>query len=479
MSCSRFFCPNMKFFALDTNFINSIKNKGLKSYKKLTDVLKRRPMGSFLTVLGMLLVIMILGKVLQQTKVESVKELSVKSVSVFSIGDSPKATFQAKIEKSGVIKLIAQAPGVVQGINVTEGDAVYKGQQIVSLSSNYQGGNAGSVQRQIAQTQYQNVLDTYDTQKDLIQKQKDTATTSDDNAGKLRDISRKSIDETNSLINANQAALDQLRQNPNPSLVEQQTINQLQGGINQLREAVRGIDYSSSNDNPPAKLSSMQKDIALKQLDIQQKGLYASKEISGLQLSLAYISEATMYPASPFSGKVERVYVHIGQLVSPGTVIATITSTDVKATAVLTVPAKVAGVLSQGLPSEIKMNDKKIALTPYYVSSQATDGQLFSAFYDIPDAYQNDFSDGDYIDINVPINSVKTTATDPLVPIDAVYQTQDQAFVLVAENKKAVTKTVKIGQIYGSYIEVLTGLSSGDQIILDRNVIAGDSIKVY
>ena len=219
--------------------------------------------------------------------------------------------------------------------------------------------------------------------------------------------------------------------------------------------------------------------MTLKQLDIQAKGLDASKEISRLQLSLAYIGEATMYPASPFSGTVERVYVHIGQMVSPGTVIATISSNDIKATAVVTVPAKVAGVLSQGLPSEIKINDKKIALTPYYVSSQATDGQLFSVFYDIPDVYQKEFSDGEYININVPINNVKTTATDPLLPIDAVYQTQNQAFVLVAENNKAVTKTVKIGQIYGSYIEVLTGLGSGDQVILDRNVIAGDSIRVY
>ncbi|HEX8932490.1 MAG TPA: biotin/lipoyl-binding protein, partial [Patescibacteria group bacterium] len=431
----------------------------------------------------------IIGNVLQKAKVETTKELPVKPVTIYSIGEAPHASFQAKIEKSGVVKIIAQASGIVQSVNVTQGDAVYKGQQIIFLASNYQGGNAASVQRQIAQTQYQNVLDTFDNQKDLLNKQRDLANTTDDNAGKLRDISHQSLGETNSLVSANQSVLDQMNQNlqtlisansndPN-ILTLKGSINQLQNGINQLREAARSIDYSSSNDNAPAKLSDMQKDLTLKQLDIQDKGLDMSRELSSLQLSLSYINEATMYPATPFSGTVERVYVYPGQAVTPGTVLAVISSKDVKATAVLTVPGKIADILTQGQPSEIEVGNKKIALTPYYISSQATDGQLFSVFYDLPEDYQKDFSDGQYIDISVPINSVKTTASDPLLPIDAVYQTQDQAFVLVDEKGTAVTRIVKIGQIYGSFIEVLSGLKLSDQVILDRNVIAGDKVTIH
>lgn len=476
-------------------FINSSKHlqkniiaASKKFYSKGTAFIKKRPLISFLFVLGLLLIVLITGQLFQKRTIDSVAKQQVKSVTIFSLGEAPKATFQAKIEKSGVVKIIAQTGGVVQKISVQEGTKVWKGQQLISLASNYQGGNAGSVQRQIAQKQYQNVLDTFEQQKDVIQKQKDSVNISAENAEKMREISRKSIDETNALINANQTQLDQMKQsldtlittNPNdPSIPTLQSgINQLQGGINQLRQAGRSVDYSSSNDNPPAKLENLQKDIAIKQLEVQEKGLELHKEVTRLQVSLAYINESLMYPASPFSGIVERVYVKQGQLVSPGTLLATVTATAVSATAILNVPEKIAKIIMQGEPSELLINDKKVAVVPYYVSSQATEGQLYSVFYDVPEGYQSDVADGEYVAIRVPVNPITVIPTDPFVPIDAVYQTQDQAFLLVEKNGKAQSKIVKLGNVYGSYVEVLSGVGSGDQIILDRNVIAGDRVKV-
>lgn len=298
---------------------------------------------------------------------------------------------------------------------------------------------------------------------------------SDENADKMREIARRSIDDTNSLINANQAVLDQLRQSPTP---DQATINQLQGGINQLREGVRTVDYTSSNDNAPAKLSDLQKDLTLKQLDLQEKGLELSKEVTRLQLSLAYISEATMYPASPFNGTVERVYARVGELVNPGALLATVTATKIQTIAVLVVPQNIAKIIMKGEPSELVLGNRKVAITPYYVSSQATDGQLYTVFYEIPEEYQDEITDGEFVMINVPVNPVDVTAVDPFIPVDAVYQSQDKAFVIIAENGKAVTKEVQLGNVYGSYVEALAGLSSGDHIILDRTVIAGEKVKI-
>src|SRR5437773_2548718 len=128
-------------------------------------------------------------------------------------------------------------------------------QMVGSLSSNYQGGNAASVQRQIAQTQYQNVLDTFDQQKNLIQKQRNVATTTDENSQKMRDITRISAEETDHLIHADQAQLDQMKaqldvlQSSGASADSiatlQGSINQLQGGINQLNASGRTIGYQS------------------------------------------------------------------------------------------------------------------------------------------------------------------------------------------------------------------------------------------
>jgi RND family efflux transporter MFP subunit len=469
-----------RFNALRSRVVSSSK----KSYNKASAFVKSRPFASLLIAFGLLLVVLVAGKVFGQPPAEQAKTPAAKSVSVYGIGSAPKATFQAKIEKSGVVKVMAQSAGIVQYISAKEGEQVGQGQQLVSLSSNYQGGNASSVQRQIAQTQYQNAEDTFGLQTDLIQKQRDVATTSAENEGKLREVSRNSLGDTNAQIDRTQDMIDQMNsQLPNMPADEQgelqAQISQAQSGLDQLRAAQRTADYTSSNDNPPAKLANLQKDISLKQLDVQEKAQSLSKEVSRLQLSLAYVNEATMYPASPFAGTVERIYVKQGEQVSPGTVLASVTSSEVKATAILNVPENVATLLASGEPSELIIGKKKVAITPYHVSTQATDGQMYSVLYDIPEDYQKALSDGEYVSISVPVSKPKTTSTDPFIPIDAVYQSQESAFVLVVNNGKAETRKVKLGKVFGSFVEILSGIRSGDQVIIDRNVVAGDKITVH
>lgn len=469
-----------RFSALRERVTSSSKN----SYNKASVFVKRRPLASIAIAFGLLLLVLIAGKTLGQAPAEQPKQPATKAVTVYGIGDTPKATFQAKIEKSGVVQVMAQAGGIVQYISAKEGEKVGDGQQLISLSSNYQGGNAAGVQRQIAQTQYQNVLDTFGLQTDLLNKQRDVATTSAENEGRLRQVSRDSLGDTDAQIDRTQDMIDQMNSQLSNVPADEQAalqgqISQAQSGLDQLRSAKRQTDYSSSNDNPPAKLANLQKDVTLKQLDIQSKTQDLNKEVSRLQLSLAYVNEASMYPASPFAGTVERIYVKEGQSVSPGTVLATVSSNDVKATAVLNVPENVATLLAAGEPSELIIGGKKVAVTPYHVSTQATDGQMYAVFYDIPEKYQKELSDGEYVSISVPVSKPKTTSTDPFIPIDAVYQSQQSSFVLVVNKGKAETRNVKLGKVFGSYVQVLSGIRSGDQIITDRNVIAGDKVAVH
>lgn len=461
------------------------------TYDRSTAFIKKRPLGSFFIVLGLLLALLLIGRLLNQTPEEKPAEKVSKAVEVYSIGDGPKATYQARVDKAGVITIVAQAPGIVQNISVTEGDSVAKGQQIISLSTNYQGGNAAAVQRQIAQRQYQNVLDTFDTQNQLIQRQKDVATASAENAQRTRDITQQSLGETSNLINANQSQLDQINttldgleaNNPgganNAQIQELQgAANQLQGGMNQLRNAQRTAEYQASNTNPPATLADAQEDIALKQLDVQQKSLDLNRDVSKLQVKLARVNEALMYPASPFTGKVQNIAVRQGQAVNAGTELATIAADEIETTAQLQVPQAVAQLLSSGEPSTVQGKKRTFTITPYYVSTEATSGQLYTVKYDIPQEYQNDFANGEFVSIAVPLKAPDTTTSTPLIPIDAVYQTQDKAFVMVTNKDKAVSKTISIGEVFGNYVEVTKGLRQGDQIILNRNVIAGDTVKL-
>lgn len=457
-------------------------------YHRTTGFIQRRPLTAFLVMLGLLLLLLIGGRLFQKPPVEKTEQKITKSVQVFAIGKGPQATFQAKVEKSGVVKIFAQSPGIVQNIAVKEGDAVWDGQQLLSLSTNYQGGNAQGVQRQIAQTQYKNVQDTFGLQNDVINRQKDVATASAQQAQQTRDITRQGFNDTNSLIDTNQAQLDRINlqlttlratdpTNPQIATLEA-TAGQLQASLAQLRGAARTAEFQSANDKAPALLTNLQQEIALKQLDVQQKGLALNKEVSSLQVALAAVAEGLMYPASPLAGTVERLNVRVGQLINPGTELATVVSPDGKTTALLLVPQAIARTIYEDVESILIINGQEVRVTPTHIATEATDGQLYAVEYDIPADSARYLTDGQYISIQVPIGAEPRIPGDPLIPIDAVYQTQENAYVLVAIRGKAEARTVTLGYVYGSYVEALKGLKNTDQVILNRNVIAGDKVTM-
>lgn len=468
---------------------NRTKEQTKKYYRRLASFVKSRPFTAFIIALALLFAVIIAGGIFGRTQPATAVKPQAKIINVYAIGEAPKAAFQGKIDKTGIIKIVALAPGIVQNISVKEGDSVYKGTQILSLSSNYYGGNAPALQAQIAKKTYQNILDIYDTQKDLINKQKDVTEKTSQNATRLQDINAASSTESASLINDTQSYLDSfktslaaLQSQPDASesaiLQLRGTINQLQGGLNQLRQGQRQLAYQAEGNNPPAQLANLQKDITLQQLDIQQKALDLNKEVSKLQSQLAEVNAATMFPASPFAGTVQRVFVKAGQSVSPGTQLAAIASSDVHTTVVVSVPVNIARKISQIEPSTLIIGTKTFTQRPSFISIEATDGTLFTVLYTIPDDDDPVIADGEYIRVEIPLGSPDTGATIPFVPIDAVYQTQDTSYLLVVDGQKAQTRQVTLGSIYGSFVEVTSGLKSADQIILDRNIVAGDIVKM-
>ncbi|HVA96709.1 MAG TPA: biotin/lipoyl-binding protein [Candidatus Acidoferrales bacterium] len=459
-------------------------------YKRTTAFIKKKPLGSFFIALGLLLLLIIVGRILNTPKEQKAVPPLPKSVQLYGIGTAPKVTVQAKIEKAGVVKIVAQTAGIVQEVNVTDGDKVGKGQQLITLSTNYQGGNAPAVQAQIAQTQYQNVLDTFSQQQDAINKQKDIANITLDNFNDQQSIATQSANQTTDLINANQSVLDSLNQqlqtnqnNPNPSppvTTQESTINQLQSAQNQLKQQLLNLQQQTDSNKPPGRLANAQHDLTLQQLTIQEKSLELNKEVTSLQSEMAQVNADMMLPASPVKGVVQRVFVHVGEQVSQGTELAVISaSTDSSQTiAIADVPQQIAQNVSRLETSNVYLNGNAYHIKPFYVSSDATNGLLYSIFYVIPadDSYL--VTDGQYVNVDIPVGQPNTGSTVPFVPIDAVYQTQDSNYLLVDKNGKAESRTVTLGNVFGSYIEVTNGLTSGDQVILDRNVIAGDKVKI-
>lgn len=463
----------------------------ISSYSKTTYFISRRPLTSFFLALLLLFGLIAAGNFLAPKKEEVTKTETVKQVQVYRLGESPMITLQAKIEKSGVIKISALSPGVIQSINAFEGDIVQKGSVLVNMSSNYQGGNAASIQRQLAQKQYQNSRDTLDAQKAVIENQRQLATKSDENAAALRDITNQSLQETRDLIDINQSLLDTLSQNQtnleqnNPGGINDAAILQVrsqrvqvQSGLSQLRQGLRQAEFQASGDKPPAELARLQKETTLKQLDIQQKALDLGLEVSRLQVVLAQISEALYFPSAPFAALVQRVYVKEGQAVNPGTPLMTLSAIEDPISAIVNLPGNLAGTISTVEPSIVHINDTSIELNPTFISTEATDGTLYAVFYKIPDSYSKDLTEGGMVSVDIPSGITQDGAEGIFVPLDSVYQSGDLSSVMVVKDGKAESKTVKLGNVFGRYAEVKSGLLNSDTVILNRNVIAGDKVTI-
>lgn len=485
-----------------SNFVRKIKEfispkasnvieKGKETYGKGMKKAEKRPAIAFLGLLLILLGLIVLSNFINRPS-ETVVETSIpaKEVQVYSIGSTPIITTQAVVEKSGVVKVVSLGSGVVQSINVEVGQDVPKGTNLVSLSTNYQGGNAFSVQRQLAGVQYKNVKETFDTQKEIIAKQKELARKQDENSDDLRKITNDSLASSRSLIDLNNSILSSLEAqqaelestnvggaNDAAILQTKQLRSQFMAANNQLNVGLQTSDQSAGSENPQAEMSDLSRDVALKQLEIQEKALELNKEVSRLSLVLAQINEAIMYPSTPVAGTVGRIYVREGQAVNPGTPIAQISGDSQSLIAVALLSRETAAAVSRSMVSTLHVGDKTFEAVPFFVSPEATDGTLYSVQYAIPEEFAPEVTDKGYILVEIPVDFPNTGSAIPFIPIDAVFQTQDSAFVFVVKSGKAESRKVEIGNVVGRYVEVKEGLEEGDQVILNRNVIAGDPVK--
>lgn len=459
--------------------------------KKTFVFVDKRPLTSFFALLTAIVLLILLSNFINKPQdVISEKALVAKSVETYRIGSAPKITVQAKTIKSGVIQINALSNGVVNQIYQYEGNFVYKGSLLLGMSSNYQGGNILSAQREIASIQYDNISNTYSNQKDIIQKQKDLVNKTDENSDQLRDITAKSIDETKSLIVLNEDILVTLDQtineltqtgsNPTLLLSTKQIRSQFAAATNSAKSSLRSIEQSSAGDKPFAQISDLQKDITLKQLDIQDKQLDLSKEVSRLLLAIAKTNENSMFPTTPFNGTVQRVLVKENQAVSPGTPLMILSQEILEEpiSAVAFVSQDIAKKISILEPSILHIGNNDYSVQPSFVSTEAVEGTLYAVYFPIPDSLNDSIVSEGYISVDIPIGYFDTSEELSFIPLDSVYQTQEKSYIFAVENGKAKSKTVKLGLIYGRFAEVLSGIEDGDEIILNRNVVDGDLVTI-
>jgi RND family efflux transporter MFP subunit len=170
---------------------------------------------------------------------------------------------------------------------------------------------------------------------------------------------------------------------------------------------------------------------------------------------------------APFAGVVGDIPVHLGDYVSPTTLLTTV---DVNSglEAYIYIPTERAAQVRRGLPVEILDTANKVLAksTISFLSPQVDNGlQSILAKADIPRSSQL-LRNQQLVKARV----TWSTAPAPVVPVLAVTRIGGQTFVYVAAPKGngyvAHQVSVDLGETVGNTYPVLGGLKPGDKVIL-------------
>jgi multidrug efflux pump subunit AcrA (membrane-fusion protein) len=232
------------------------------------------------------------------------------------------------------------------------------------------------------------------------------------------------------------------------------------------------VDKTKYLDN-----ADLQKDIGKRQSELADKQLDLQIEIQKLQLSINRISESMSFPAAPFEGTIQRVHVKVGEVIQPGAPLMTIAQApeDDPIVAIVYAPRQIAQSVSLSEPATFYFDGLRYDATPSFVTHDAILGTLYGIYYPILDVYTGVTTEQEFVNVSVPL---AYTYGPMYIPLDAVYQSQTTAYVFVVEKNKAVSRTITLGRVFGSFVEVTSGIKVGDKIILTRTVLDGDLVVI-
>jgi RND family efflux transporter MFP subunit len=170
---------------------------------------------------------------------------------------------------------------------------------------------------------------------------------------------------------------------------------------------------------------------------------------------------------APFTGIVGDIPVHLGDYVSPTTLLTTVDE-NADLEAYIYVPTERAGVVRRGLPVEILDNSGNVLVKSRisFLSPQVDNGlQSILAKADIPRTAQL-LRNQQLVNARV----IWSTSPAPVVPVLAVSLVGGQTFVYLAVPKGdgyvAHQVPVNLGETVGNTYPVISGLKPGDKVIV-------------
>lgn len=193
----------------------------------------------------------------------------------------------------------------------------------------------------------------------------------------------------------------------------------------------------------------------------------AEAEIAAAEGS-ALVSETALSQATvraPFSGVVIERHASLGSFVTPGLPIYTIVSPDqieIRAT----VPGSYADRVSLGEPVRIVLESGEEVMGEVFSIARAVGETAQRSLVRIRLAETHDSRPliGSYVEIFIPVGEPRMNVS---VPEQAIIERYDDAFVLVFFDGIAEKRRVEVGESRDGRVEVVSGITEGERIIVE------------
>jgi len=236
--------------------------------------------------------------------------------------------------------------------------------------------------------------------------------------------------------------------------------------IFQLEEKRTKHDDELSDTEEDIELASLKKDRATRKSTLAQ---------NALSVRLSNVSDAVFKPKTFATGTVESIAVKRGDFVAAGETLATISTPRGATTLEAFLDPKTARLFDTTREARVTLGNETLSLRPTYFSQSENEDGLFSVLFTLSEDMHNKIVTGEFLKVALPLKSEDEAMI--LLPIDAIFQDDSHASVLIEQEGKATAVTVTLGNLYGGFAEVSSGLNRGDQVILNRAVISGDRVS--
>ncbi len=246
----------------------------------------------------------------------------------------------------------------------------------------------------------------------------------------------------------------------NAQAVYNSTIEQLEANERNARKSIESAQNTLENSKRSAELSR----VSAKSSVDSAYGNYDQARISRDKLIIK----------APFSGKIAEIPVKTGEETNPGTHLITVEDDSrLKLVAYLSAT----DVQKVNLGNEVVIN-KNGEIT--FITSIAPSADQITKKYKVEmEHISTTLRPGELIKLTFKTGEKVFNSGRLFAPLPALHILPDEIFVWKLENRKTVKATITVGEIVGDYVEVLSGLESGNEIISEGGrLIENEGVKV-